>query len=155
MKISKPSLYDAVGGLPTLQKVHKIFYDKVYAHDWLKQFFDGFNQQIIEDKQTSFMGEKMGGPKYLGKPVKQVHENMYISTALFELRHRLLEESLQEAGVDPELMERWLKIDNAFMKSVHKPSMESFYRDYRFSYKQRIIIPEPDRQSELSEKTPS
>lgn len=152
MSKSKQSLYDAVGGLLTLQKVHKIFYDKVYAHEWLKQFFEGFNQQIIEDKQTSFMGEKMGGPRYLGKPIKQVHENMYISSELFELRHQLLEESLREAGVDPELMERWLRIDNAFMKQVHKPSMESFYRDYKFPYKQRIIIPKPDPKSANSEK---
>lgn len=148
----KQSLYDAVGGLPTLQKAHKIFYDKIYAHEWLKQFFDGFNQQIIEDKQTSFMGEKMGGPRYLGKPIKQVHENMYISTELFELRHALLRESLEEAGVEPELMERWLRIDNAFMKSVHKTSMESFYRDYKFPYKQRIIIPKPDSESADSKK---
>lgn len=83
MNQAKQNLYDAIGGLPTIQKVHKTFYDKVYADDWLKQFFADFDQQIIENKQTSFMGEKMGGPKYLGKPLKQVHENMYISRELF------------------------------------------------------------------------
>jgi len=143
MNQPKRSLYDAVGGLPTLQKVHKIFYDKVYADDWLKQFFAGFDQQIIENKQTSFMGEKMGGPKYLGKPIKQVHENLYISRELFERRHFLLSESLHETGIDPELTDRWLKIDNAFMKTVFKGSIESFYKDYTFPFKQRIIIPKP------------
>ena len=143
MNHSKQSLYDAVGGLPSLQKVHKIFYDKVYADDWLKQFFAGFNQDIIENKQTSFMGEKMGGPKYYGKPVKQAHENMYIPRELFELRHSLLKDSLCEAGIDPELIKRWLKIDNAFMKTVFKDSIESFYRDYTFPFKKRIIIPKP------------
>ncbi|WP_455216818.1 group I truncated hemoglobin [Kaarinaea lacus] len=151
MSDNKQNLYEAVGGLPTLQKVHKIFYNKVYAHDWLKQFFEGFNQQIIEDKQTSFMGEKMGGPRYLGKPLKQVHENMYISSELFELRHRLLQESLEEANVDPKLSDRWLRIDNAFMKQVHKPSMQTFYRDYQFPYKRRIIIPRPDSDTENNE----
>lgn len=143
MNQSSQSLYEAVGGLPTLQTVHKIFYDKVYADNWLKQFFDGFNQQVIEDKQTSFMADKMGGPKYLGKPVKQVHENMYISRELFERRHALLSESLCEAEIEPGLMERWLRIDNAFMKSIFKVSIESFYRDYKFPFKQRIIIPRP------------
>lgn len=143
MNKSKQSLYDAVGGQSTLQKVHKIFYDKVYAHPWLKQFFEGFNQQIIEDKQTSFMGEKMGGPQYLGKPIKQVHENMYLPEQLLDIRHNLLKESLQEAGVEPTLIVRWLKIDYAFMKSICKESIESFYRDYRFPFKRRIIIPEP------------
>ena len=139
----KPSLYEAVGGLPTLQQVHKIFYDKIYVHPWLKQFFAGHNQEAIEGRQTSFMSEKMGGPKYLGKPLKQVHENMYITQELFELRQQLLRESLQEAEVTEELIGRWLKIDNAFMKQIIKPSVEAFYRDYHFTFKQRIIIPKP------------
>jgi len=154
MNKSQFNLYDAVGGIATLQKVHKIFYDKIYANHWLTQFFRGFHQVVIENKQTSFMGEKMGGPKYLGKPIKQVHENMYISTELFELRHRLLEESLLEAGIEPDLMTRWLRIDKAFMKSVHKSSMESFYRDYSFPYKQRIIIPRPDSRTAKSDNEP-
>ncbi|HEC17991.1 MAG TPA: group 1 truncated hemoglobin [Gammaproteobacteria bacterium] len=139
----KQSLYDAVGGLPTLEKVHKVFYDKIYAHPWLKQFFAGHSQQAIEGRQTSFMGEKMGGPKYLGKPLRQVHENMYINRELAELRHAILRESLQEAGVTGELAERWLKIDQAFMKQIIKPSIEAFYRDYHFTYKRRMIIPKP------------
>ncbi len=143
MNQAKQNLYDAIGGLPTIQKVHKTFYDKVYADDWLKQFFADFDQQIIENKQTSFMGEKMSGPKYLGKPLKQVHENMYISRDLFERRHALLGESLQEANIEPSYIERWLRIDNAFMKTVFKSSIESFYRDYTFPFKQRIIIPKP------------
>ena len=139
----KQSLYDAVGGLPTLEKVHKIFYDKIYIHPWLKQFFAGHNQEAIEGRQTSFMGEKMGGPKYVGKPLKQVHENMYITQELFELRHDILKESLTEAGVSDDAATRWLKIDDAFMKQITKTSVESFYRDFHFTFKQRIIIPKP------------
>lgn len=139
----KQTLYDTVGGLPTLQKVHKIFYDKIYAHPWLKQFFEGHSQEAIEGRQTSFMGEKMGGPKYLGKPIKQVHENMYITQELYALRHELLSEALIEAGVAEDSRQRWLKIDDAFMRQIIKTSVESFYRDYHFTYKQRIIIPKP------------
>lgn len=139
----KASLYEAVGGLATLQQVHKIFYDKIYAHPWLQQFFAGHNQEAIEGRQTSFMNEKMGGPKYLGKPLKQVHENMYITQELFEVRHEILKASLQEAGLTDELITRWLKIDNAFMKQITKKSVESFYRDFHFTFKQRIIIPKP------------
>lgn len=139
----KQSLYKTVGGLPTLEKVHKIFYDKIYTHPWLKQFFEGHNQEAIEGRQTSFMGEKMGGPKYLGKPLKQVHENMYITQELYELRHDILKESLTEAGVKEDAAARWLKIDDAFMKQIIKNSVESFYRDFHFTFKQRIIIPKP------------
>jgi hemoglobin len=90
------------------------------------------------------MAEKMGGPKYLGKPVKQVHENLYITEELFQVRHELLKESLFETGISKENIERWLRIDNAFMHSICKQSIESFYRDYHFPYKRRIIIPRPE-----------
>ncbi len=139
----KQTLFDAVGGEATLARVHKIFYDKIYAHPWLQQFFAGHDQAAIEGRQTGFMGEKMGGPPYLGKPLPQVHENMYISPELYALRHRLLADSLKEAGITGELAERWLRIDNAFRRQISKDSIEAFYRDYRFSYKRRIIIPKP------------
>jgi hemoglobin len=138
------TLYEAVGGLPTLQKAHKIFYDKIYAHNWLKQFFEGHEQKVIEDRQSSFMAEKMGCPDaYLGKELKMVHETMYIDRELFDLRHALLSDSLQEAGVEDALRERWLRIDSAFMQKIVKPSIESMY-DNDWKYKKPIIIPKPE-----------
>ena len=137
------TLYDAVGGLPTLQKVHKIFYDKIYAHDWLKLFFTEHDQKSIENRQTSFMAEKMGGPDpYLGKELKMVHEAMYIDRELFDIRHALLEASLKEAGVEEDLRTRWLRIDSAFMQKIIKPSIESMY-DNDWQFKKPIIIPKP------------
>lgn len=137
------TLYEAVGGLPALQKVHKIFYDKVYAHDWLKQFFDGHNQKAIEDRQTIFMADKMGGPvPYPGKELQMVHEAMYITEELFSIRKGLLEESLKEAGLDEELRERWLRIDSAFKGKMVKGSVESMF-DNDWKYKKPIIIPKP------------
>ncbi len=141
---AKQTLFEAVGGLPTLQRAHKIFYDKVYAHCWLGQFFVGHDQQAIENRQTSFMAEKMGGPvEYWGKEMKMTHEAMYITQELFEVRHALLEESLREAGVVDELRQRWLRIDRAFMKAVVKDSIETFY-SVTWPYKKRVIIPRPD-----------
>jgi hemoglobin len=141
----KPSLFDAIGGLPTLQRVHKIFYDKVYAHDWLGQFFEGHSQEAIEHRQTAFMAEKMGGPvEYWGKDMKYAHEAMYITRELFDVRHAVLEASLREAGVPAELRERWLRIDSAFMKQIVKDSIESFY-SVTWPYRKRVIVPKPEK----------
>jgi hemoglobin len=141
--VVKHTLFTAVGGLPTLRKVHKIFYDKVYADPWLGQFFIGHDQVAIENRQTAFMAEKMGGPvEYLGKEPKMAHRAMYITEELFLLRKRLLDESLREAGVAADSRERWLKIDSAFMRAIVKDSVEAFYRT-TFRYEQRIIVPKP------------
>ncbi len=139
----KQSLFDAVGGLPTLQQVHKIFYDKIYAHNWLKLFFAGHDQQVIEDRQTEFMGEKMGGPiTYRGKEIGMVHETMYITDELFQIRHALLSASLKQAGMPDRLRKRWLRIDSAFMQKIIKKSEASMYHnDWKF--KKPVIIPKP------------
>jgi hemoglobin len=137
------TLFDAAGGLPTLKKVHKIFYDKVYAHPWIGQFFIGHSQEAIENRQTSFMAEKMGGPiEYLGKEIEMTHEAMYITEELFLLRQSLLEESLKEAGIDENLRERWLRIDAAFRNKIIKGSFAAFMST-KWPYKKHIVIPKP------------
>lgn len=138
---NKISLFEAVGGFPTLDAVHKIFYDKVYAHPWLGKFFEGHNQQAIEKRQTNFMAEKMGANnEYYGKQPLMAHRNMYITEELFDLRQKLLEESLREFKLESVLIDRWLRIDAAFKKQIVKPSIEAFYKT-TWKYEKRIIIP--------------
>ncbi len=69
--MNRVSLFEQVGGLPVLEQVHRIFYDKVYANEWLGQFFKGHDQVSIERRQTQFMAEKMGGElSILVKPLR-------------------------------------------------------------------------------------
>lgn len=148
----KQSLFDAIGGLPTLQKVHKIFYDKAYEHDWLKHFFVGHNQQAIENRQTGFMAIKMGGKvTYMGKEPKAAHEHMFITQELLDVRTALLREALEEANVAEDLIKRWLKIDNAFGQQITKDSTESFYK-ITWPYKKHIVIPKPAPPDNTTEK---
>lgn len=140
----KKSLYDEIGGTPTLQKVHHVFYNKVYAHNWLKHFFVKQPQSLIENQQTSFMAEKMGGPKeYVGKPPKYTHIHMYITNELFDIRQALLAQAIEECGISERLKNKWLIIDNAFRPHIVKESLEAFYEAYTF--KERIIVSNPDK----------
>lgn len=142
--MTKPTLFDAVGGRPTLERAHKLFYDQVYAHPWLGQFFAGHSQQAIENRQTEFMAEKMGGPEhYRGKDIEMVHEAMYVTPELFEIRRELLEMALIEVGLDPGLRNRWLRIDGAFMQKVVKNDYAEFQKR-SWPYKKHIVIPKPE-----------
>jgi len=143
------TLFDAIGGLPTLRRVHKNFYDKLYAHYWLKLFFAGHNQQSIENRQTAFMAEKMGGPvEYFGKQPQMAHRHMYITQELYDLRHDILKQSIHEAGIAEHLAQRWLKIDYAFIRQIVKPSIEAFYQT-TFQFEKRLIIPKPDTHTDI------
>jgi len=140
----KVSLFDQVGGLPTLDRVHKRFYDKIYAHPWLGRFFEGHNQEAIELRQTQFMGLKMGGDiRYPGMALELAHRRMYISEEMLELRQSLLRESLQEEHVPEALIGRWLKIDRAFWGHLQNDSLESF-QDIDLKYERPMIVANPD-----------
>jgi len=141
--VNEQSLFDQVGGLPVLEQVHKVFYDKVYAHPWLGRFFAGHDQVSLERRQTQFMAEKMGGDvEYYGKGPAMAHRHMYITRELYDLRHELLRQALEEVGVPELLRRRWLAIDYAFIRLVVKDSIADFYHN-SFRYEQRVIIPRP------------
>lgn len=122
MAIDK-TLYDRLGGKPTFVKVHKIFYDKAYADPWLRKFFTDKPQVVLENQQTDFMVQLMGGPKaYGGKSPKSAHQHMVITDELFELRARLLSESIKEAGIRDDLRNEWLDADRTFKRALEKKS---------------------------------
>ena len=139
---SNSTLFDRVGGYPTVKKVHKIFYDKIYADSWIGQFFKEVKQEVIEDQQTDFMVHAMGGPdKYNGAFPVSAHRHMNITIELFEYRHEMLKQSLKEAGLSTDLIESWLKIDGAFKKGIVKKNISDCTR--RFATDEIVDHPQP------------
>jgi hemoglobin len=140
MNHSKVSLYEQLGGRPTLERVHKLFYDKLYAHPWLGQFFVEVPRTVIEPQQTDFMGQTMGGPAtYCGKFPIPAHKHMFITEELFDLRHKLLGDSLKEAGVPQLLADGWLAVDAAFKARLCKKSPSEC--EGRFKMEPIVVIP--------------
>ena len=136
------TLFEQIGGRPVLEKVHKVFYDKIYEHPWLKKFFAHIEQEKIENQQTDFMISNMGGGKiYSGALPKNGHKHMFITDELFDLRTKLLEESLRECQVSDELISRWLRIDGAFRKSLVKERLEDCEK--RFFTDEILNFPKP------------
>ncbi|MCX6129308.1 MAG: group 1 truncated hemoglobin [Proteobacteria bacterium] len=135
------SLFERLKGRATLDTVHKIFYDKIYAHPWLKQFFSSIEQKHIEAQQSDFIAQLIGGPKkFSGRMPKDAHMHIMINEEIFAVRHELLAESLSEAGIlDPELSE-WLRLDLAFKKVLIKQSPKDCQKRF-FSDEIVIILP--------------
>ncbi|MFQ5450983.1 MAG: group 1 truncated hemoglobin [Nitrospinaceae bacterium] len=140
--MEEKTLFELIGGRPTLERAHKLFYDKVYDHPWLKGFFSGVDQKTIENQQTDFMTSNMGGGKiYSGALPENAHRHLFIDNELFNLRHSLLRESIRECGVPDNLAERWLRIDEAFRKSLVKKDPAQCEK--RFFTDEIIIVPKP------------
>jgi truncated hemoglobin YjbI len=142
-------LFDRLGGRPTLETVHKSFYDKIYAHPWLGQLFAHVSQPLIEAQQSDFMSYLMGGPKiYSGRMPIDAHIHILITEEMFSVRHELLRESLADTHVSEQECKEWLAIDLAFKKVLIKKSREEC--EARFKGDTIMDIPNPDRLRKIS-----
>ena len=131
MTDERKDLFEKVGGREGILTIAKNFYDKAYDHPWLKLYFQNIPQEHIENQQADFMSGALGGPKvYMGRLPVPAHEHMYITEELFELSNKLLLESLQETKTPSEVVEAWLKIDNAFKKRLIKNSRSECKKRY-------------------------
>jgi len=132
--IGDQNLYEALGGRPTLERVHSILYTKLFNHPWLKNFFRDLKREHIEAQQTDFMAQAMGGPKkYAGKLPIPGHKHIMITKEVFDTRHALLVEALREAGVSDDLAAHWIKIDGAFRNGLVKENITECEERYNGS----------------------
>lgn len=113
--------FNRIGGRESLIAINKVFYDKVYKHPWLKLYFENIPQQHIEDQQIDFMQKVLGGENlYVGKAPPSAHQHMFIPNELFDIRKKLLIESFEELNSHPELVTKWLTLDESFRKILVK-----------------------------------
>jgi hemoglobin len=125
------TLYDRLGGKITFIKVHKTFYDKLFADPWLGKYMEGKIQDNLEDQQTNFMASIMGGPnRFAGKTPKWAHSHMVITDELFSVRSQLLSDSIKEVGISDSLREEWLAVDNTFRQAMVKPTEDKCVKAY-------------------------
>jgi len=142
--LTQPTNYlEELGGRECLERVHAVFYDKLFAHSWLGKFFEGKKRWMLESQQTEFLMGVFGGPRiYGGRGPMEAHKHMFITDEIFEIRHELLKESLHEARVPEALHERWLRADQSMKKSVVKQSLDQCVG--RYNNEPIMVHPNPD-----------
>jgi len=101
--------------------VSELFYEKVYEHPWLSQYFKDVDQTFITQQQADFMVGALGGPRaFSGRLPSNAHPHMMITDELFDLREALLKDSLDELKAPEYLKEAWIRIDEAFRHVIVK-----------------------------------
>lgn len=118
--------FNRIGGRASLIAINKVFYDKVYQHPWLKLYFMEIPQQHIEDQQVDFMQKVLGGEnRYVGKAPPISHKHMFIPDELFDIRKQLLIDAFNETNTHPEMVDKWLSLDESFRRVlVNKSPVE-------------------------------
>ncbi len=97
------SLYDKYGGFDTFSAVVSNFYQKVLDSDELAPYFDNVNMARLMSHQTNFISTALGGPDRSSDiDLRKAHAPYKITVPHFMEVAELLEESLEEAGVEPD-----------------------------------------------------
>lgn len=103
------TLYERIGGDAAVMAAVSIFYEKVVADPLVGPFFTALDMDAQIKKQTAFLTWALGGPvEYRGRPLGQAHAKLVqqqgLSDAHFDRVATLLDATLQELGVAPDLI---------------------------------------------------
>jgi len=95
------TLFDKYGGFDTFTQVVTRFYQKVLDNEQLQGYFAATNMERLISHQTNFLSKVLGGPdRYQGLDLKAAHASLKITVADFNEVAELLEEALDEGGVE-------------------------------------------------------
>ena len=138
----KAAEFEKLGGRKILEDVGKVFYDKIYEDPWLKQYFKHVPQEHIESQQVDFMQAALGGENvYGGKSPVHAHKHIFVTDEVYQAREELLMQAFKECNASQTLIDRWLKIDNAFYGKVVKKSVDEC--EERYSSEGILDFPKP------------
>jgi hemoglobin len=112
------SLYDKIGP-DQLRAVITDFYARVFDDVMIGFLFAGKDRKRLIDKEFEFTAQLLGGDvRYTGKPMRAAHARVPIMGGHFDRRTVILQETLADHGVDPEVRESWLRHIQALRAQV-------------------------------------
>jgi truncated hemoglobin YjbI len=101
------SIYEQLGGEPTVKQAVKQFYEKVLADNELIEFFQDVNIEQLKRHQTNFFTFALGGPPiYTGRDMRKAHEHMKLEDIHFDLIKKHLGDTLAELGATQEQVDK-------------------------------------------------
>lgn len=99
------TLYQALGTEVGIRTVVADFYDRVLSDRSLAPYFDSVDMSELRRHQVQFLSAATGGPKqYSSRTLAEAHQNLNVTDEAFEAVVVHLVQSLQDAGVTPDVV---------------------------------------------------
>ncbi len=101
MSDDSQSLYERIGGQPTIDRLIEEFYGRVLTDPELYPFFQHAAMDALKRMQREFFAAALGGPiEYSGQELSYVHQGRGIRVAHFTRFCDHLVDTLQAIGID-------------------------------------------------------
>lgn len=97
------SLFEKYGGFATINVIVRDFYREVLQSQNIKNYFVNSNMESLIDHQIKFISHLLGGPaNYEGKSLAKAHKDLDISMKDFIEVAGILQEVLEDNGMEEE-----------------------------------------------------
>ena len=101
------SIYEAIGGLKSVDAAVEEFYRRVLADPSLSGFFGGVDMDRLKRHQRAFMVAALGGPQaYFGRDMASAHAGLGVTSADFDAVVGHLADTLTSLGVPADTIEQ-------------------------------------------------
>lgn len=97
------TLYDKLGGQPTIEKIVEDLHKRILADNTLKPFFANTDMAKQRAHQIAFFSLIFEGPKqYTGRPMDKTHTGMNLQEQHFDAIAKHLKEAMAVGGASAE-----------------------------------------------------
>jgi len=104
------SLFDQLGGEPTLKQIIDTFIDRVFTDQMIGFFFRNADKRRIKEMEYQLAASFLGaGIQYQGRPLDKAHAKHPIMGGHFARRRQILKETLEFYRVAGTIQEAWLR----------------------------------------------
>lgn len=101
--------YEQIGGHRALQTIVDDFVQRVTSDTMIGFFFRAVDIERLKVLETDFAAAHLGGPtRYKGRPLSVAHGPHRIMGGQFNRRLKILEQTLQDHGVEKSVIDVWL-----------------------------------------------
>lgn len=105
------SLFDRIGGMPSVNAAVDIFYAKVIQDERINHFFRHIDMTRQSGKLKAFLAYAFGAPmQYNGKSMRAAHQHMHLTETHFNAVAGHLVETLVELKVSKDLIDEVVAI---------------------------------------------
>ena len=113
------TLFEKLGGESRLRAIIDAFVDRVFDDRMIGFFFRNADRRRIKEFEYQLAANFLGADtEYRGRPLGKVHANHPIMGGHFDRRRKILEETMADHDVDPEVREAWIRHTLALREQV-------------------------------------
>jgi truncated hemoglobin YjbI len=110
--------YEKIGD-EKLRKIVDVFVEKLYSNIIIGYLFRNIDKENLKQREFELIANVLGANlKYKGRNLRIIHQKHYIREGQFNIRQKLLKETLEEFNVEKEIVEGLIQHNEKLKKLI-------------------------------------